>query len=360
MKRILLFLLLILQLVSCSRLVETRPVSIITIVQTVIPTLTPTIAPTVTPTATPDPGLEIQRGINLAYMLEAPHEGDLGLTVHEEYFGLIHKVGFDFARVPIRWDAHAEMTTPYTIDASFFKRIDEVVGWALDHKLVVILDLHNYGGIMTDPKNNEKRFIGIWQQIAEHYKDYPPQVLFELLNEPNDWLNASIWNQYLREALSAIRISNPTRDVVIDDAQSGSYDWISTLDLPDDPHLIATFHYYEPVQFTLQGANWIAGDTRSWLGTTWEGSDAQKAAVISNFDLVADWAGQHHVHILLGEFGAYSTAEMASRILWTDFVRQQAEQHGFAWAYWEFAAGFGVYDPVKLQWRDSLLNALIP
>jgi len=64
--------------------------------------------------------------------------------------------------------------------------------------------------------------------------------------------------------------------------------------------------------------------------------------------------------VLLGEFGAYSTAELASRVRWTNFVRQAAEQRGFAWAYWEFAAGFGVYDPVKLQWRQGLLNALIP
>lgn len=356
MKGFLSSLFLFLLIVSCSGPAEKRPVTRIEIVRT----STPAPAPTETPTATPDRAVEMHRGINLANMLEAPHEGDLGLTVHEEYFALIHQAGFDFVRVPIRWDAHAEMNTPYTIDASFFKRIDEVVGWALDNQLVVILDFHNYSGIMTDPPDNAKRFIGIWQQIAVHYKDYPPQVIFELLNEPNDWLNASVWNQYLRTALTAIRISNPARDVIIGDAQSSSYDWISTLDLPEDPHIIATFNYYEPAQFTLQGANWIPGDTRSWLGTTWEGSDAQKARITSDFNLVADWSNQHHVRILLGEFGAYSTAEMASRIRWTNYVRQTAEQDGFAWAYWEFAAGFGVYDPLKLQWRDGLLNALIP
>jgi endoglucanase len=362
MKRILPTFLLFLLIVSCSTPVDIKPISIIKIVQTSTPapSSTPTLAPTDTPTATPDPGMQMQRGINLANMLEAPHEGDLGLTVHEEYFGLIHNAGFDFVRLPIRWDTHAEMTTPYTIDASFFNRIDQVVRWALENKLVVILDFHNYGGIMTDPSNNKKRFIGIWQQIAGHYKDYPPQVLFELLNEPNDWLNASVWNEYLRETLNTLRLTNPVRDVVIGDAQSSTYDWITTLDLPDDPHIIATFHYYVPNEFTLQGADWIPGDTRSWLGTTWQGSDQEKAKITSNFDLVANWANQHHIRVLLGEFGAYSTAELASRIRWTSAVRQEAEQDGFAWAYWEFAAGFGVYDPVKLQWREGLLNALIP
>ena len=355
---------LFLLIASCSEPVKTKPTNSINIIQTYNPSPTTTHTPTLTPTAkpmlTPDPGVKLQRGMNLANMLEAPQEGDWGLSVHEEYFELIHNAGFDFVRLPIRWNAHAEMTTPYTMDAVFFTRIDEVVGWALENKLVVILDFHNYGEIMRDPPDNKKRFIGIWKQIAEHYKNYPPQVLFELLNEPNDWLNASVWNEYLRDALNIIRTSNPTRDVVIGDAQSSSYDWISTLDLPDDPHIIATFHYYEPFQFTHQDADWVGQDTQSWLGTTWEGSDLQKARITSNFDLVADWADQHHVRVLLGEFGAYSAAEKASRIRWMNFVMQEAERHGFAWAYWEFAAGFGVYDPVKFVWHKDLLNALIP
>jgi endoglucanase len=51
---------------------------------------------------------------------------------------------------------------------------------------------------------------------------------------------------------------------------------------------------------------------------------------------------------------------MDSRIRWTEFVRSEAERHGFAWAYWEFASGFGVYDPNAKVWRDGLLQALIP
>jgi endoglucanase len=66
------------------------------------------------------------------------------------------------------------------------------------------------------------------------------------------------------------------------------------------------------------------------------------------------------VRILLGEFGTYSTADAASRVRWTSFVARLAEQHGFPWAYWEFAAGFGIYDPASQSWRTDLLHALIP
>jgi endoglucanase len=305
-------------------------------------------------------GDSLHRGVNLANMLEAPNEGDWGLSVHEEYFDLIEQAGFDFVRLPIRWNAHAKVDNPYTIDPVFFARIDQVITWAQKDQLTIILDFHNYGEIMTDPQNNRERFLFIWRQIAEHYRDYPPQVMFELLNEPNDWLNASVWNDYLGQALGIVRMSNPKRDVIIDSPESGYYEWLNTLNAPEDPHILVTFHYYEPFHFTHQGADWVGMDTQSWLGTTWLGTDAEKAQVIANFDSVAAWAKQKNIRILLGEFGAYSTAEMASRVRWTEYVAREAERHGFAWAYWEFGAGFGVYDPDTNSWREDLLRALIP
>ncbi len=307
-----------------------------------------------------DAGSGLRRGMNLGNMLEAPTEGAWSLTVQPEYLSLIKQAGFDFVRIPIRWNAHAMQAAPYIIDPSFFARVDQVVGWAEQNDLAVILDFHNYGEIMTNPAANEQRFLGIWKQIAQHYRDAPPTLMFELLNEPNDLLDAPTWNNYVREALAVIRVSNPSRVVIIDSPASAYYAWINTLEVPQDLHVMVTFHYYEPFQFTHQGADWVGVDTSSWLGTTWQGTDAEKAAIQREFDEVTGWARRQHVRILLGEYGAYSKADMASRIRWTSFVARTAEQHGFPWAYWEFAAGFGIYDPVAKTWRLDLLQALIP
>jgi endoglucanase len=62
----------------------------------------------------------------------------------------------------------------------------------------------------------------------------------------------------------------------------------------------------------------------------------------------------------LGEFGAYSKADMQSRVNWTTFVREEAEKRGFSYAYWEFGAGFGVYDREATGWNEGLLRALVP
>ncbi|HEX2995076.1 MAG TPA: glycoside hydrolase family 5 protein [Anaerolineales bacterium] len=311
-----------------------------------------------TPTNAPVPSL--RRGVNLGDMLDAPNEGDWGFTVKEEYFDLIQEAGFDFVRLPVRWSTHAAESEPYTIDPDFLARVDEVVGWALERDLSIIVDFHHYEEIMPDPWGNKSRYLGIWKQLAEHYQDYSSNVLFELLNEPHDQLDASLWNAYILEALDIVRATNPTRDVIIGPVNSNAYDWLSTLDVPDDEHIIATFHYYLPFQFTHQGASWVA-DSDPWLGTPWKATGTEKAEITQHFDAVAAWSQRHgNVRILLGEFGAYSKAPQDSRVRWTEFVRSEAERHGFAWAYWEFAAGFGIYDPQAEAWRDDLRKALIP
>jgi endoglucanase len=309
------------------------------------------------------PSSSLRRGVNLGNMLEAPNEGEWGLTVQEEYFDLIREAGFDFVRLPVRWFAHTERIghddgdSGYAIEPAFFARVDEVVGWALERDLRVIVDFHHYDELMAEP--NEAQFLFMWRQIAEHYKDYPPEVIFELLNEPHDQIDAALWNVYISFALRAIRESNPTRDVIFGPVNWNAYDWVSTLDVPQDEHIIVTFHYYLPFQFTHQGADWV-DDSDPWLGTIWPDNEERNREVIRHFDQVADWAQRHNVRILLGEFGAYSEADMASRVRWTEFVRSEAERHGFAWAYWELASGFGVYDPDAKVWREDLLKALIP
>jgi endoglucanase len=300
------------------------------------------------------------RGVNLGNALEAPSEGDWGVVIKEEFFARIKDAGFDSVRIPVRWSAHAGETAPYTIDPEFFARVDQVVNWALARDLQVVLNVHHYEEMATDPTGNRERYLRLWTQIAEHYQKFPPALVFELMNEPNGALDSRQWNSISAEALQVVRTSNPQRNVVIGGASWNAYDQLQYLELPgDDPHLIATFHYYNPFQFTHQNAEWVPGSS-AWAGTTWDATEAEKAEITRHFDQVAAWAKEHNRPILLGEFGAYSKADMASRARWTDFVAREAERHGFAWSYWEFCSGFGVYDQYLRQWNEPILKALIP
>jgi endoglucanase len=300
------------------------------------------------------------RGVNLGNALEAPSEGEWGMRLEADFFPLIAESGFKHVRIPIRWSAHAQAEAPYTIDPEFLARVDWAVDQSLQNGLIAIVNMHHYDELFDDPPRHEARFIALWRQIAEHFKDRPRSVVFELLNEPHNSLNAPGWNLLFPKALAEVRANNPDRVVLIGPAEYNSYSALEDLTLPaDDPNLIATFHYYNPFQFTHQGAEWVSG-SNDWLGTRWEADSNDRSEIKYHFDLVGEWQEANSRPIYLGEFGAYSTADLESRALWTTYIAREAERRGWSWAYWEFGAGFGVYDREAKDWRPELLGALIP
>jgi len=331
--------------------------------------MTATPAPTIVPSATlpvfdwPDASAmnrRIGRGVNFGDALEAPSEGEWGIVLREDYFLLAQKAGFSAIRLPVRWNAHALESAPFTIFPSFFDRVDWAIENGLSRGMVVILDFHHFLPFMDCATCERERLLTLWAQIADHYRAYPPDLVFELLNEPTDAVPADEWNTALAAALGVIRATNPQRTVIVGLIGWNGLGALPSLDLPEtDRRLIVTFHYYNPFTFTHQGADWVDGSD-AWLGTTWTGSAAEQQAIRADFDSVAAWGAAHGRPIFLGEFGAYSKADMASRARWTAFVAREAEARSFSWAYWEFCSGFGIYDPDANLWRYALLLALLP
>ncbi len=299
------------------------------------------------------------RGMNLGNALEAPNEGEWGLTLQEDYFEQIKAAGFDSVRIPIRWSAHAGARDPYTLDDAFCRRVDWAIKQCLSRSLAVVINMHHYDDLFGHPDDHSARFQGIWRQIAARYQNESERVFFELLNEPHDQLDAARWNKLFAETLAEVRKTNPRRLVIVGPIQWNSISELKSLELPDDRRLIVTVHYYSPFEFTHQGADWMPEAAR-WLGRKWTGTEAERQAVERDFDVAAAWGKEHGRPIYLGEFGAFHKADMDSRAAWTRFVRESAEERKFSWAYWEFGSGFGAYDINKRQWHQPLLEALVP
>jgi endoglucanase len=278
----------------------------------------------------------------------------------EEYFKMIKEAGFDNVRIPISPYRSSMDTITYTINPSFFKTLDWGVKQALDCGLIVIIDQHEYNSMAKNPLGKRKMFLSMWQQIAEHYKNSPNEVLFEILNEPNGELTAEIWNQLYREALEIIRKSNPYRTVIIGPVHWNQINYLDQLTLPEKDHnIIVTIHYYLPMEFTHQGASW-SQETKDMSGIEWKATPEEKQAIIDNFAKAKKWADKNKRPLFLGEFGAYEKGDMASRVRWTDFIARQCEKMGWSWSYWQFDGDFIVYDINNERWVEPIRNALIP
>lgn len=276
----------------------------------------------------------------------------------QTYFRTIRAGGFDFLRVNLQ--AFRHMKPSGELDDAWLKRLDWVVSNATAAGLSVILDEHDFEPCSKDPDMCQIALGNFWKQVAPRYRNAPPSVMFELLNEPHDKLDADRWNQLLVDMLAIVRRSNPTRTVVIGPTQWNSLDKLPTLKLPDnDRNILVTFHYYEPFRFTHQGASW-AGQ-KDVHGVTW-GSDADRARLAGDFAKVSAWSKASGRPVLLGEFGAYdkSGTPVELRAAYVNAVAREAERDGLPWAYWQFDSDFIVYDVTKDQWVKPILDALVP
>lgn len=101
--------------------------------------------------------------------------------------------GFDTIRIPVAWMTNAThlYEGDYTIDAGYMDRVEEVVRYARKAGMYVIINDHWDGGWygMFGSESAETRALameaykGMWQQIAERFRDYSDYLIFESANE---------------------------------------------------------------------------------------------------------------------------------------------------------------------------------
>ncbi len=308
------------------------------------------------PIASAKPDFPVKRCVQIAHALEAPNEGDWGYRIDRADIEAIADAGFDTIRLPIQWSAHADEAPPYRIDPAFFTRVDEVIGWAFSRRLNVIFTVHNYDALWKSPNTEKARFLGLWDQIGAHYKDYPPALIFTPFNEPAYELQGRTWDDLIPELVARIRATNPTRALIIGGDNWFKRETMLKLTLPPDPNIVATFHYYEPYEFAVQGAEWFANPPPK--GRDW-GSVGERATLARDFAEAADWGRGHNRIVFLGEFGAHVASPPDARLRWHQAVRETAEDNAIPWCVHDFSANFGVFDPATRAWRPGFAAALM-
>ena len=338
----------------------------------------------------PAAAAHFKKGINLGNRLEAPSEGDWGGLVQAQDFPFIAARGFDHVRIPIRFSGHAQDAAPYTIDSTFFSRIDAVLDQATAAKLAVVVDMHAYDELATDVSGQRDRFVGLWTQIAARYKDRPDTVAFELLNEPHSQLDTS-WNDVLAPAIQAIRASNPRRLLIVDSVFWADPTKLAGLKLPDDANIMTAIHLYEPKLFSFQGMSWIGPEflttgvvfpgppatpvtpvqaalDASWANQWFKDYNAKPAAtnpsgpatVTAQLALITAYQKAQGRVVYNGEWGPQSGGAMDSRVRLVTTVREQCESAGVGWAIWEDPTNMNLFDSAAGTWVTDIIDVLLP
>ncbi|MBN1607140.1 MAG: glycoside hydrolase family 5 protein [Polyangiaceae bacterium] len=343
-----------------------------------------------TPGKPPAAAAHFMKGINLGNRLEAPNEGDWGGEVLAGDFPFIAQRGFDHVRIPIRFSGHALSSAPYTIDAAFFARIDTVLDQATAASLAVIVDMHAYDEMASNPSGERERFLALWSQIAARYKDRPDDVAFELLNEPNTELD-SMWNDVAAAAITTVRATNPRRLLVVDTVFWADPAKLSALTLPNDANLLVAVHLYEPKLFSFQGKSWIgeeymttgvifpgppstpitpvaAASAASWAkqwfdkyNTLPEATNPSGPATITaQVGYVTSYRQSQGRTVYNGEWGPQDGGAMESRVRLVTEVRKQCEEAGVGWAIWEDPTNMQLFDSTAGTWVTPIVDALLP
>jgi endoglucanase len=301
----------------------------------------------------------------MGQMLEAPREGDWGLRLELGFLALVGE-HFQTVRLPVRWTNHAAPTADAALESRFAARVDQAVDNLLDRGVHVILNVHHYNQIMglpvdrneaaVDPAVVEERLVNIWRQLGRRYQDRSRRLVFELLNEPYGQLDGEPWNRLLPRLLAAVRETNPDRAVIVGPSYWNNAIHLPLLKLPRDPNIIVAVHNFHPFEFTHQGEK--SRNPPFPLGVTCCNA-AQRRTVVEQFDMATRWSRRTGYPLHLGEFGVIKEADPKSRAAYARLVRDEAERRGIGWAYWEFAAGFGVYSPATREWIEPLRQALL-
>jgi hypothetical protein len=319
----------------------------------------------------------LKRGINVSHWFSQNAQdysaGHTDTETTPDDIAVIAKLGFDNVRLSI--DATPLEQYPHGADglnADFVKRLDRALDSILEHGMAVQVDLHPeepYKQGMRSDNASVDRLVQLWSKLAAHYayRD-PDRVFFEIMNEPEE-NDPYRWAGIQARVAAAIREAAPHHTLIATGPNySDIVDLLTQHPLPDG-NVIYNFHFYDPHEFTHQGASWGASywiyehgipyppTESSMAGLVRQVPDPADRYKLENYwldhwdahrirlliDEAADWGNANHVPLICNEFGVYrEVVAPASRLAWLRDVRTSLEADSIGWAMWDYHEGFGV------------------
>lgn len=340
------------------------------------------------------PGFE--RGINLGGWLSQYREfsyDHFDTFIVEKDIERIASWGLDHVRVPVDYQVIEEEDG--TFKERGFQYIATCIEWCRKYGLHMIIDIHQTFGYNFDPmcdtdktiffydEKIQARFYRMWKEIASRFGKDSDMVCFELLNEIVNYEVHAEWDKIAHQCVKEIRTVAPDSWIIYGGVCYNSVTTVPLLSAPEDDKVVFTFHCYEPIIFTHQGAYWIKS-MPSDFRTAYPGSleeyreisdriDRNLAAAIFNedikevgpqmFEVLFEKALSHcekmNVPVYCGEYGVIDLATPEDTFRWLKDINDIFKKYNVARGYWSYKEmDFGIEGERCKDMLDDILSML--
>lgn len=265
-------------------------------------------------------------------LLETAWVGGFQSAVTREFIQTLNDAGFTGIRIPVTWNKVAP-GPDYIIREDWMERVYEVVGWAYEADMHIILNTHHENGFnlhddihgicLLDENVEHSIFILTtwWRQIATQFEPFGERLIFAGLNEPrtreNEWnggvdetrINLNRLNQAFVDTVRATGGNNESRFLLVPThAASAANQAFNGFEIPTDSandRIIMAIHTYSPFAWAHDGRGEYGGD------------DEIRPAL----ERVAGHAERLGVSVILSEWGSINNGEEGNL--------EQREQHAY-------------------------------
>jgi endoglucanase len=315
-----------------------------------------------------------------------------GVKTTKEMITKLKDAGFQTIRIPVSWHNHL-VDKDFTISETWLNRVQEVVDYAYDQDMYVIINIHHdiaedyYYPDNKHLDNSTKYVKTIWNQLADRFEKYGEKLIFESVNEPrlvgtdNEWwldVNKdnckeaveciNQLNQTFVDTVRATGGNNSSRYLMVPGYDASADGALTDLysvpkDLKENEHkIIVSVHAYTPYNFALQAPE-ESGNTSEFHA---DSAISQKD--INNFmDGLYNKYISQGIPVVIGEFGARDkNNNLQDRVDYAAFYIASARARGMIACWWDNNAftgtgeNFGILDRKSLSFAyPDMVDALM-
>ncbi len=318
----------------------------------------------------------IKVGWNLGNSLESYNTGKTGLSSEtgwgnikttQEMINGIKSAGFNAIRIPVTWGEHMDGNT---IQTEWLDRVQEVVDYAYNDGMYVIINVHHDDYLWFKPQESDyeackEKLCAIWEQLSARFGNYGDRLLFEGMNEPrtvgsdNEWTGGTpeeraVVNKYAQDFVDTVRKSggkNAERTLIVTTyGASAENAALNDVVVPKGNNIILNLHYYAP---------WNFAD-----GTSTVFAESEKNELSAKFSQIKTKFIDKGIPVIIDEFGCVAAADDAVRAEYFEYYLSQAKANGIKCFVWDNGvskgkSSFGIVRRGSLQWNQTLLDGIM-